>query len=125
MTNLMIDHHLRTPPKEEDPKEVRAVARSRTLTLLRRLDGERKGHVVQFLYESGLITKDRTSVNLAGANLEGAYLTSAILSGAKGVSAEELDQQADVLKGATMPNRQKYEDWLKDREPRRENGKDE
>jgi hypothetical protein len=83
MTNLMIDHHLRSPPKGEDPKGVHAVARARTLTLLRRLDGERKGHVVQFLYESGLITqKVRTVVDLAGANLAGANLAGTNLAGA-------------------------------------------
>ena len=32
-------------------------------------------------------------------------------------------QQASSLEGATMPNGQKYEDWLKDREGRVEDGK--
>ena len=75
MTDLMINHHLRgiaqvssvprvvlhgdSPPQGEDTKDVRAVARARTLTLLTRLDGERKGHVVRFLYESGLISQKR------------------------------------------------------------------
>src|SRR5215213_616333 len=39
--------------------EVRTLARARTLTILSRLDGERKRSVVQFMYESCLITKDR------------------------------------------------------------------
>jgi hypothetical protein len=38
--------------------EVRTLARARTLTVLPRLDGNRKGTVVRFLYESGLIAKD-------------------------------------------------------------------
>jgi hypothetical protein len=33
-----------------------------------------------------------------------------------GITEEQLEQQADTLEGATMPNGQKYEDWLKDRE---------
>jgi hypothetical protein len=103
MTNLMIDYHLRAPPQgeDEDPIDVRAVARARTLTLLRRLDGKRKGHVVQFLYESDLMTKGTQgtpAVDLGqmvrkplgqaaerpeyGADLSGAILNEAILSGA-------------------------------------------
>jgi uncharacterized protein YjbI with pentapeptide repeats len=42
-----------------------------------------------------------------------APLSGADLSGARGVDNEELDQQASSLEGATMPNGQKYEDWLK------------
>ena len=82
MTDLMIDHHLRSPHKGEDPKDVRAVARARTLTLLTRLDGKRKGHVVQFLYESGLIVQDRPVVDLRGADLSEANLKGANLQGA-------------------------------------------
>jgi uncharacterized protein YjbI with pentapeptide repeats len=51
---------------------------------------------------------------LFGANLSEADLSRADLSGAKGMSNEELEQQAASLEGATMPNVQKYEDWLKD-----------
>ena len=179
MTNLMIDHHLRSPPQGEDPKDVRAVARARTLTLLTRLDGERKGHVVRFLYESGLISQKReltladltptppnTIVDVAGeagadprtaivdlagadlrgtilrgailmevdlrnadlrwadlsdASLSGAILRRAILSYAEGVTNEQL-AEAESLEGATMPDGQKYEDWLKDNKAQ---GKDE
>jgi hypothetical protein len=46
--------------------EVRTLAQARTLTILRRLDGERKGRVLQFLYEAGLITRYRAVVALAG-----------------------------------------------------------
>ena len=45
---------------------------------------------------------------LYGANLSGADLTDAR------VTLEQV-KQADILKGATMPNGQKYEDWLKSR----------
>jgi hypothetical protein len=33
---------------------------------------------------------------------------------------EELEQRAKSLKGATMPNGQKYEDWLKDTKKRQQ-----
>jgi uncharacterized protein YjbI with pentapeptide repeats len=209
--------------------EVRTLARSRTLTVLARLDGYRKGSVVRFLFESGLIIKpdpilelegadlrnvflagsDVPAVVLRGTNLEranlrgaklnqadlsltilyramlnsadlieadlreafmdganlsgaelpeaklidadlsaadlieanliyadlrrcnlrsaklsyadlnGANLSGADLSGVLDVTYEELEE-AKSLKGATMPNGQKYEDWLKDRERRKE-----
>jgi pentapeptide repeat protein len=154
------------------PDSLRTVARARTLTVLPRLGGDRKARVVQFLYESGLITKDKVIVdllkganlhganlgeaqlsyanlskadsqgarlikadlshadlgdaklsladlgdaklskaNLRGAGLSGADLSGADLSGATGWTEEQLDL-AKSLKGATMPDGQKYEDWL-------------
>jgi hypothetical protein len=166
------------------------VARARTLTVLPRLDGDRKGRVVHFLYESHLISgkaeflstpvesvgRTQTQLNkadLRGANVSGAYLfganlrgtdlrgailrshlmsadlswtylngadlranlisadlSDADLSGAdlggarldganlKGVRGCTDDQlaQAQSLDGATMPNGQKYEEWLGTRE---------
>jgi uncharacterized protein YjbI with pentapeptide repeats len=50
---------------------------------------------------------------LVGAELVGADLSGAFLTNAKGVSNEELERQAKSLEGATMPNGQKYEKWLK------------
>jgi hypothetical protein len=85
---------------------VRAMARARTLAVLRSLDGNRKGQVVRFLYESGLIGKvdeswvegswkervigaiidlriaDLTGVDLFAANLRGANLRTVSLIGA-------------------------------------------
>jgi uncharacterized protein YjbI with pentapeptide repeats len=54
---------------------------------------------------------------LSGANLRGADTFF--------VSSKQLAQQAKSLEGATMPNGQKYEDWLKDREGREEGGDNE
>jgi hypothetical protein len=48
---------------------------------------------------------------LTGANLREADLTGAVLS----TSFEELAQQVACLEGATMPNGQKYEEWIKSR----------
>jgi hypothetical protein len=143
-------------PNKDQPSLYRAhpgdslssVARARTLTVLPRLDGDRKARVVQFLYESGLIAKGRAVLDLWGADLPEAKLRMAKLSGADlsrtdlsgadlsnaalsladlsnanlyradltsadGITNEELEQQAASLEGATMPNGQKYEDWLK------------
>ena len=70
--------------------EVQTLARARTLTVLTRLDGERKGTVVQFLYEAGLIgwwlrmetgegekriARDGRVVDLSDADLSSALLS--------------------------------------------------
>jgi hypothetical protein len=112
-----------------------SVARARTLTVLPRLDADRKARVVQFLYESGLIAKDRPILDLRGANLMGAdlsmadlswaELSGAYLSGAIGWTEEQL-LAAYSLEGTTMPDGQvfksddnpkgpTFEDWLKSR----------
>ena len=140
------------------------VARAQTLTVLPRLDGNRKARIVQFLFESGLIDKDHPILDLSGADLTGADLSRAQLYGTSGVNLSKADlsganlseaelsvvyvtnniyqveadlseanlSEADLsganlsganprganlsrvtLTGATMPNGQKYEDWLK------------
>jgi uncharacterized protein YjbI with pentapeptide repeats len=62
------------------------------------------------LSDAFLTNADLSDADLSNANLSGAHLT-----GAQGITNEELEQQAASLKGATMPNGQKYEEWLKDR----------
>ena len=54
-------------------------------------------------FPAGLMETD-----LSGANLRGADLREADLSGAVGITNEELEQQADSLKGATMPDGSKH-----------------
>jgi len=61
--------------------EVRKIARVRTLTTLSRLDKKRKGSVLQFLHESGLIDKDKRIIALRGADLSEADLSGADLHG--------------------------------------------
>src|SRR5215204_6298290 len=53
------------------------------------------------------------NADLSSANLIGTDLDNANLSGADGITNAELEQQADSLEGADMPNGQNYEDWLK------------
>jgi uncharacterized protein YjbI with pentapeptide repeats len=80
------------------------------------------------LREANLTTAYLRDADLRGANLKGADLrgaalgdadlkdadlTGADLRYAHGITHEELEQQAAFLKGATMPNGQKYEEWLK------------
>jgi uncharacterized protein YjbI with pentapeptide repeats len=77
ISELLIHEKLRESVPED---EVRKIARVRTLTVLLRLDKERKRSVFQFLHESGLIEKDKTVINLDGADLSGANLGGANLS---------------------------------------------
>jgi uncharacterized protein YjbI with pentapeptide repeats len=75
------------------------------------------------LSEADLSYDNLSSANLQGANLTDTELRGADLSDAK-VTSEQL-AEAKSLEGATMPNGQKYEEWLKDKEGRRgagENG---
>jgi hypothetical protein len=71
-----------------------SVARARTLTMLPRLDGRRKARVVQFLYESGLVSTGHRVVDLRGADLENASLSEADLTRA--------DLSGTVLYGADL-----------------------
>jgi uncharacterized protein YjbI with pentapeptide repeats len=67
-------------PKEGQPSlykaqpdpSLRSVARARTLTVLKRLDGYGKARVVQFLYESELLDIDQPVVDLIDADLSSA-----------------------------------------------------
>lgn len=163
-------------------REVRTLARARTLAALERLDPARKRLVVLFLMEASLIqnapgeepviglvgadlsgvdltysapgdaqpyatvpvadlsSADLTYADLSGANLGvvmhgtrlvgadlrgadfsgttlyDANLSGANLSGVTGKTAEQLDGQAGSLEGAIMPDGQKYQDWLKNKD---------
>jgi uncharacterized protein YjbI with pentapeptide repeats len=74
------------------------------------------------LSDANLNYADLSGANLSFAHLNDAHLNDADLSGAdlrgaRGVTNEQLEQQAASLEGATMPNGQKYEDWLKSNGP--------
>jgi uncharacterized protein YjbI with pentapeptide repeats len=74
------------------------------------------------LFSATLSDAVLSGANLNGADLNGADLFGADLSGAQEITAEELEQQARFLNGVTMPNGQKYEDWLKKSKGRVEDG---
>jgi uncharacterized protein YjbI with pentapeptide repeats len=61
-----------------------------------------------------------SGANLSEADLSDTDLSGANLCGATGVTNLELKRQAKSLQGATMPNGQKYEEWLENREGREE-----
>src|SRR5215213_3716346 len=93
----LLDHDSATSP-------VRALARAQTLAVLEQIDQTRKRTLLQFLYEAGLIFRDETIVNLAGANLVGTLLTNAALSNAnlKGARAFRANLRGANLSRANL-----------------------
>jgi uncharacterized protein YjbI with pentapeptide repeats len=79
MADLVLERRLRGRKYNRD---ARGVARTLTLTALRRLDGKRKGEVVRYLADSALIDGPGVPiVALTDADLRGAVLTGARLGG--------------------------------------------
>jgi uncharacterized protein YjbI with pentapeptide repeats len=74
------------------------------------------------LSHADLSHADLSHADIRGTKLSHADLSGANLSGASGITNKELKQHLVSLEGATMPNGQKYEDWLKSKD-REENGK--
>jgi uncharacterized protein YjbI with pentapeptide repeats len=69
----------------EVSKEARTLARSRTLTVLARMDPSRKAQIMQFLVEADLVQggdEEEPIIRLSGADLSDADLTGADLSNA-------------------------------------------
>lgn len=69
MTELMLDKGL-VYTKNEENRVVDDIARARTLTVLRGLDGIRKGIVIEFLARANLIDSNLTVINLFNADLQ-------------------------------------------------------
>jgi uncharacterized protein YjbI with pentapeptide repeats len=100
MSELLLKHDLRHSPEDA---EVRSLARARTLTAARELDGRRKGFLVRFLVESSLAHGARATesnpprapaIRLDGADLTGADLT--------GVNFQDVDLSGVDLRGADL-----------------------
>ena len=104
MSELLLDKNLRESTGND---EVRKIARVRTLTILPRLDKERKKNVLLFLSEAGLIDKDKNNiVNLSGVNLSGADLHEADLYEA---NLRGADLRVASLGGANLVGADLYE----------------
>ncbi|HEX5807671.1 MAG TPA: pentapeptide repeat-containing protein [Anaerolineales bacterium] len=80
------------------PEEVRTMARVRTLAVLRGLDAKRKGAVLLFLRDSGLIDREAV-IDLCGADLRGASLA---LANLKRLNLGEADLRNADLRGANL-----------------------
>ena len=79
MTELILDKALSS---SEPGARVRDIARARTLTVVRGLDGERKGALLRFLLEAHLITAPHPIIKLDRADLRSADLIRADLRNA-------------------------------------------
>jgi hypothetical protein len=130
MSALLITEDLRTSPKDS---EARTLARSRTLTILNRLDPSRRSRVLQFLLDAELVQRieeknrvidlsganlrsvvvpadtslsyaDLSATDLTDADLTGADLWQADLTDAKGVTQDTLVEQAAYVGETTMPD---------------------
>src|SRR6266487_664133 len=101
MCELLLDKNL---SGSQPGSEVREVARVRTLAALRRVGKNRKGDVLRFLHESGLIYKGEAIVDLRESDLSGADLSNARLSGSNlwGADLREANLSGANLSGADL-----------------------
>jgi uncharacterized protein YjbI with pentapeptide repeats len=113
MSELLLDKNLKDPKAGAG---LRALARARTLTALRSLDPFRKGILVQFLHEAGLIKNDNTEVDLTGADLSHSDLSHATLSNANliGASLDEANLSHAFLSGAFLISTSLHDSILTD-----------
>jgi uncharacterized protein YjbI with pentapeptide repeats len=103
MSQLLADKE--RPLHRAQPRDsLSTVARARTLTVLPRMEKDRKRSVVQFLYESGLIKKNSLVVELHGADLREANLRRANLLEAdlSGADLRRADLSDADLSGAVL-----------------------
>lgn len=101
ISDLVLEKGLR---ESSSGTEVRDLARARTITVLRRLDGSRKGALLRFLHESGLVDGAQPAISLNRADLGNAYLARADLSGSNlgGTILREAFLEAAHLGGADL-----------------------
>jgi hypothetical protein len=106
MSKLLFEYQL---PESKEDSEQRSIARSRTLTTLRRLNPERKAALLLFLYEAKLIEEDTTMVSLLYADLREVKLKGAVLRGAnltrtnlRGANLEYVNLEHANLKDANL-----------------------
>jgi uncharacterized protein YjbI with pentapeptide repeats len=91
-------------PEAEPGGPMSSLARAKTLTILERLDGQRKRTVLQFLQESQLILKEGPVVSLGGADLSAAELSDADLRDAELSDADlsDADLSDARLRGTSL-----------------------
>ncbi len=96
LTRLLLEQDLWTLAADS---KVRYILRARTLALLHEVNDSRKGHVLRFLYETRLIDRKDSIINLQGADLNWADLAWADLRGA---NLGGVDLRGAALNGADL-----------------------
>ena len=101
MTELLLDKGLR---ESKPSDEIRTVARVRTLTVLRALDGKRKGLLLRFLHDSDMIMASNETISLSESDLSEADLSKADLhnSDLSRANLFEADLSSADLTGANL-----------------------
>jgi hypothetical protein len=103
---LLIEKSLRRASPGDN---LSTVVRAQTLSVLEGLDPDRKRILLLFLYESGLVYKDKRVVSLTAANLSKAFLRNTNLHGAnlayadlRGADLSGADLSGVNLRGAAL-----------------------
>ena len=101
ISELLLEQELRTTQADD---EARSVARTKTLSVLRRLDAERKVTLLQFLHEARLINATNPIIRMDGADLREIVLTFVELPGVNLANAnlEKADLGNADLEGANF-----------------------
>jgi uncharacterized protein YjbI with pentapeptide repeats len=100
MSGLMLDRGLLTSRQGADSRKI---ARTLTLSVLRRLDAQRKAFVLRFLREAGLIDPQRQTVSLSGADLRGLTLRGPFWNASLvGADLREADFRGSTLGNVTF-----------------------
>jgi uncharacterized protein YjbI with pentapeptide repeats len=101
VTGLLLEHELRAAAASD---EVSVIARARTLATLRMLDKDRKGLLLRFLHEAGLIRRGNPTFPLTGADLTKANLRLAVLTEIElvRVNLSGSDLNGAILNGANL-----------------------
>ena len=110
----LVEQQLLNLNNDDNSETQRIIARARTLTVLRALDSDRKGELIQFLSAAQLIERDKPIIDLRRADLSGVDLREADLSGAnlsranltraslRSVNLSEADLGGTNLRGAYL-----------------------
>jgi uncharacterized protein YjbI with pentapeptide repeats len=101
MSNLMLQRGLLT---SKERSETRTIARTLTLSVLRRLDARRKGVVLQFLSEARLIRKEDPKVSLRDADLRNVRVRGKL----GGISLDDADLRGADFRETQLGNTSFY-----------------
>jgi uncharacterized protein YjbI with pentapeptide repeats len=113
MSQLLLENDLRS---SEEGSNVRALAQARTTSVMEgRLDSDREGILLQFLYEAKLINKRNPIVVLTGQDASDVDLSRTVLGGAylKGVDLTDADLSGAQLTEADLSCAPPVYWWMK------------